>query len=266
MGLILRSSSLANPGDSVTVKGSTLDWVEGDGNFVYLLNKINSGGGGSPAGSDTQIQYNNAGAFGADSGFTRTSTGVTNISSTFSGETLQYQITDNLLGSGKKGILTMFTTPLGSLMDYAFSNSGDIASAKTLSYPSDTATTESEFSYNKYSAKVTIATDQGNLNITSQESSLTKITDLNGINQYKTGFTTTGGYAKVGDIGDGIGGGNGTSITIDDVNEQITIGNIKAYDDDTAAGTAGLTAGMVYMTTGLGSAPLNTAGILMIKQ
>ena len=27
-----------------------------------------------------------------------------------------------------------------------------------------------------------------------------------------------------------------------------------------------LTAGMVYMTTGLGSAPLNTAGILMIKQ
>ena len=70
MGLILRSSSLANPGDSVTVKGSTLDWVEGDGNFVYLLNKINSGGGGSPAGSDTQIQYNNAGAFGADSGLT----------------------------------------------------------------------------------------------------------------------------------------------------------------------------------------------------
>ena len=43
MGLILRSSSLANPGDSVTVKGSTLDWVEGDGNFVYLLNKINNG-------------------------------------------------------------------------------------------------------------------------------------------------------------------------------------------------------------------------------
>jgi hypothetical protein len=29
-----------------------------------------SGGGGSPAGSDTQIQFNNAGAFGADSAFT----------------------------------------------------------------------------------------------------------------------------------------------------------------------------------------------------
>jgi len=63
-----------------------------------------------------------------------------------------------------------------------------------------------------------------------------------------------------------IGNTNSTGITIDDVNEQITIGNIKAYDDDTAAGTAGLTAGMVYMTTGSGAAPLNVSGILMIKQ
>ena len=62
------------------------------------------------------------------------------------------------------------------------------------------------------------------------------------------------------------GNTNSTGITIDDANEQITIGNIKAYDDDAAAGTGGLTAGMVYMTTGSGAAPLNTPGILMIKQ
>ena len=219
-------------------------------------------GGGSPAGSDTQIQYNNAGAFSADSGFTRTSTGVTNISSTFSGETLQYQITDNLLGSGKNGILTQLTVPLGSLMDYTFSDDGDITSTKTLSYPSATATTQIESTTNRYSAGVTVGTNKGGLEIRSQESQLIKITDLDGINEYKTGFTTTGGYAKVGDIN----GGNSTYIKVDDLNQQITIGNIKAYDDDTAAGTAGLTAGMVYMTTGSGSASLNTAGILMIKQ
>ena len=63
-----------------------------------------------------------------------------------------------------------------------------------------------------------------------------------------------------------IGGTNSTGITIDDVNEQITISNLPAYDDDAAAGTGGLTTGMVYMTTGSGSAPLNAAGILMIKQ
>jgi hypothetical protein len=63
-----------------------------------------------------------------------------------------------------------------------------------------------------------------------------------------------------------IGGTNSTGITIDDVNETILLGNLKSYDDDTAAGVGGLTAGMVYMTTGSGSAPLNAAGILMIKQ
>ncbi len=67
-------------------------------------------------------------------------------------------------------------------------------------------------------------------------------------------------------IGDIDYSNNGTKITIDDGNEQITISNLSAYDDDTAAGVGGLTAGMVYMTTGSGSAPLNAAGILMIKQ
>lgn len=77
-----------------------------------------------------------------------------------------------------------------------------------------------------------------------------------------SGFKTKARASTIGDIS----GGNGTKITIDDINEQITIGNIKAYDDDAAAGTAGLTAGMVYMTTGSGAAPLNVSGILMIKQ
>jgi hypothetical protein len=39
-----------------------------------------------------------------------------------------------------------------------------------------------------------------------------------------------------------------------------------AYADDAAAGTGGLTTGQTYQTTGLGAAPLNVAGILMIKQ
>ena len=42
--------------------------------------------------------------------------------------------------------------------------------------------------------------------------------------------------------------------------------SVPAYDDDAAAGTAGLTAGQIYQTTGSGSAPLNEAGILMVKQ
>lgn len=40
MGLILRSSSLANTGNTVTVKNSPLEYNEGDGNFVYLLTNM----------------------------------------------------------------------------------------------------------------------------------------------------------------------------------------------------------------------------------
>ena len=39
-----------------------------------------------------------------------------------------------------------------------------------------------------------------------------------------------------------------------------------SYADDTAAGVGGLTIGQVYQTSGAGAAPLNAAGILMIKQ
>jgi len=47
---------------------------------------------------------------------------------------------------------------------------------------------------------------------------------------------------------------------------QTSIGNVAAYDDDVAAGVGGLVAGQLYQTTGLGAAPLNAAGIVMIKQ
>lgn len=47
---------------------------------------------------------------------------------------------------------------------------------------------------------------------------------------------------------------------------DLNIVNCPAYADDAAAGVGGLTTGMVYQTTGAGAAPLNAAGILMIKQ
>jgi len=47
---------------------------------------------------------------------------------------------------------------------------------------------------------------------------------------------------------------------------QTDIGAITAYNDDVAAGVGGLAAGQLYQTTGLGAAPLNAAGIVMIKQ
>ena len=41
---------------------------------------------------------------------------------------------------------------------------------------------------------------------------------------------------------------------------------LAPYNDDTAAGVGGLVAGQLYQTTGAGAAPLNAAGIVMVKQ
>ena len=261
MGLILRSSSLANPGDSVTVKGSTLDWVEGDGNFVYLLNKINSGGGGTPAGSDTQIQYNNAGAFGADSGFTRTITGVTNISSTFGTDTFGLRLYDNILGEGLPGSIIIASNTGGdSLVSGLLNNDGVLGWLDFYTY-ADGNVFQSFKAKNSY--LFSVANTSGATAYQSTSTAFSLVSAISGVGGQ--GISQTGGVTTIGNTG-GDAGGNNTTISIDDVNEQITISNLPAYDNDTAAGTAGLTAGMVYMTTGLGSAPLNTAGILMIKQ
>lgn len=42
--------------------------------------------------------------------------------------------------------------------------------------------------------------------------------------------------------------------------------NLAAYADDAAAGAAGVATGTLYQTDGSGAAPLNAAGIVMIKQ
>ncbi len=47
---------------------------------------------------------------------------------------------------------------------------------------------------------------------------------------------------------------------------KLNMSDVPAYDDDADAGANSLTIGDVYQTTGSGVAPLNVAGILMIKQ
>ncbi|NRB36527.1 MAG: hypothetical protein HRU31_17715 [Rhodobacteraceae bacterium] len=46
----------------------------------------------------------------------------------------------------------------------------------------------------------------------------------------------------------------------------VTLPNLDSYDDDVAAGNDGLQSGDLYQTNGNGAAPLNVAGIVMIKQ
>jgi len=214
---ILKDGALVGQSSTLNFKGAPVTVTNDPINKKIDVEVI--GGGGTPAGSDTQIQYNNAGAFGADSGFTRDvaggSTTILNTTDFGGGETIDGGITT----SG--GITTI---------EQIYSSSGVPILGSFLLV--DSTENEVSLTTNEFS------TDNTN------------------------GFYAKGGMTVVGNYF----GGNGTKITIDDGTEQITIGNIKAYDDDAAAGVGGLTTGMVYMTTGSGAAPLNTAGILMIKQ
>jgi hypothetical protein len=55
------------------------------------------------------------------------------------------------------------------------------------------------------------------------------------------------------------------TTTTGSTNTPIKINTIPAYNNDAAAGVAGLVAGDIYRTTGAGAAPLNVAGIVMVK-
>jgi len=63
--------------------------------------------------------------------------------------------------------------------------------------------------------------------------------------------------------------GNPTrNFTVSSVVQTLPTASIilPAHADDAAAGAAGLTTGKLYQTSGSGAAPLNVAGIVMIKQ
>ena len=64
---------------------------------------------------------------------------------------------------------------------------------------------------------------------------------------------------------------DGTGITLDAALQRISIITglgigLQAFADDAAAGVGGLSAGDLYQTSGAGAAPLDAAGIVLIKQ
>ena len=260
---------------TVTVASSgtpdTFDWTDG----------TNSGTGVSMSTSPTLLSNGISITFGADNGHTLTeswtwdytsvnqnvldfSNNDYKFQSTFGKDTFGYQISENLLGLGYEGSAMTLSDGSGNSGFrglYIETGKGDIYVADNITL-SDGTIVENKIDISS-TASVTYAYN-GTSFLTG-----TSVIASDYINIYndvgagnELGFFVESGTLLLGNRN----GGNNTKITIDDVNEQITISNLSAYDDDTAAGVGGLTAGMVYMTTGSGSAPLNAAGILMIKQ
>lgn len=68
-GNILSLGNVANISIGGGVNGYVLQ-TDGTGNLSWTAQTGNGGGNGSPGGSNTQIQFNDAGSFGGDAGFT----------------------------------------------------------------------------------------------------------------------------------------------------------------------------------------------------
>jgi len=177
--------------------------------------------------------------------------------SVFGTDTFGYQIGDNLLGYGIKGAVNTYTNTGGDFGLLGFTSFGGILGSTNQLYFSGGGTASTYLAKNQYDIEVGYGSNKF-----LQSNTYVTFSYINIIGGIEYGIEQSAGAVTVGNLSSG----NNTKITIDDVNEHITISNLPAYDDDTAAGVGGLTTGMVYMTTGSGSAPLNAAGILMIKQ
>lgn len=181
--------------DLFTIRGIDYTFPANNGDASQVLTTDGSGtlswttpsGGGTPAGSDTQIQYNNAGAFGADSGFTRDVAG------------------------GSTTILNTTDFGGGETIDGGITTTGGITTIEQI-----------------YSASA-VPLYGARLRIDGTENAVNLITE-NNISGDTNGFYAKGGMTVVGNYF----GGNGTKITIDDVNKTIALiadGN-TAYSSD----------------------------------
>lgn len=117
------ASSLANLGNvgNVKITGGVNGYVlqtDGTGNLDWTVMSGGGGGNGTPGGSNTQIQYNDSGAFGGNAGFTFNEvTGNMNVPSNVSA--IGY--TGNILTPSQTNI-----TSVGNLSGLTVSNSSGI--------------------------------------------------------------------------------------------------------------------------------------------
>jgi hypothetical protein len=122
-------SNLGSVGNVIILGGDNGYFLQtdGEGRLTWAPGGNGGGGNGSPGGANTQVQYNNAGNFGGDAGFTYN--GLTNVLSV-SGNI----VANRFIGNG--ALLTDIVAPIANFANYAgnvtVSNQPNITSLGTL--------------------------------------------------------------------------------------------------------------------------------------
>ena len=158
----LQVSGLSNlgPVGNVIITGGENGYflqTDGEGGLTWAPGGNGGGGNGSPGGANTQVQFNNAGNFGGDAGFTYNS--VTNVLSV-SGNI----VANRFIGNG--ALLTGIVAPIANFANFAgnvtVSNQPNITSLGTLTSLSVTG----NVSANYFLGNGAFLTGVGNANFT----------------------------------------------------------------------------------------------------
>ena len=152
-------SNLGSVGNVIILGGDNGYFLQtdGEGRLTWAPGGNGGGGNGSPGGANTQVQYNNAGNFGGDAGFTYN--GLTNVLSV-SGNI----VANRFIGNG--ALLTDIVAPIANFANYAgnvtVSNQPNITSLGTLTSLSVTG----NVSANYFLGNGAFLTGVGNANFT----------------------------------------------------------------------------------------------------
>jgi hypothetical protein len=242
----LLPSQSGNNGKILTTNGTSASWLSG------VL---------SPGGADTQIQFNDAGSFGANANFViNKSTGAVTSASTFTGtgsivsglvettRALKFQTA----GSDRWLMQTTSTAESGSSVgsNFEFVRVADNGATTNLVYTVSRATGAFDFKVTPtvnggaIGGVVSFNTRTGAITLTS-----TDVTDALGFTPYNA--TNPSGYtANAGTVTSVGGTGTVSGLTL--------TGSVTTSGNLTLGGTLSLTSGDV--TTALGFTPLNKAG------
>lgn len=216
---------------------------------------LGGGGGGGMAIGDSiadadagSILYvDGTGNLTQDVGFTRTSTGVTKVLSTFGPAMTEFQVSDNLFGLGFSGVGNKLSVGADSVIDTLNSAGGNLFKAVSMQF-ADGSVTDSNTTKGIYGVVVQDATNtnSGTISVKIAESKL-----VNKVASAEYGTSYLSGKLKFGHV-------NGSNyIEYDTITGLHKITNVPTYADDAAAISGGLTTGNLYKTTTGGITALN---------
>lgn len=244
-------------GDVVLAAGTNITLTPA-GNIITIAST--GGGGGTPGGSNTQVQFNDSGAFGGDSAFAwnkttkiLTLTGTTNSQGLKIAGNVNYTFTFTRAGiivtsiaDPTKSLTLQFNTPTGVSFQSFQDKSGTVALTSDIPVISGTTNVLPKFDGAGNFTDSRIEDDGTDITIKSP-GGITTIGDLDGdsgntkliVDNTNSQVTLVAGNqagmfadasTHITRVGDAIGNGNGTYISIDDMQQLIILSPLPTSD------------------------------------